>query len=106
MSVSTINALTEDERVKLEFAKRVRAANLADLENDTKYAVVLLKLGESVVPGDYAALRAAIVGIAGIQDVDLLIDHQTRSTIPVNHTQVIRITADVGLRDDTPEPPE
>ena len=102
MSVITITEPTGDTLTKLIFSKRLRASTSKDLENDTKYAVVLLKLAGAVVPGDYPALKTNIEAIAGIQEVSLLIDHQTRVSVPEYHTQVMSMRADVNLRDDTP----
>ncbi len=98
----TIIDLTDDEKLKLEFAKRRRAHASKDLADDTKYAVVILSLHPTVVPGDYPTLKAAIIAVTGVTDVDLLIDHQTRAVVPADHTQVLGIRADVTLRDDTP----
>ena len=101
MPVITIADLTDDERTKLVFAKRMRAGNSKDLEDGTRYAVVLIKLHASVAPSDYPALRTSMVDIAGIQDVDLLIDAVTPSSVPANHTQVLQVGANIQLRDDT-----
>ena len=59
-------------------------AQFLDLETDTKYAICLLKLNSAVVPGDYPNLKSAIEGVTGVQEITLIIDHQTRATIPAN----------------------
>jgi hypothetical protein len=104
MAIVTISDLTADEKTKLEFAKRLKAsATPQDLVDGTKYAVVLLKLAPAVTPADYATLKTDIIGVTGIQDATLLIDHETRASVPANHVQVLDVRADVTLRDDTPE---
>ena len=104
MAVNTITEPTGDDLTKLVFAKRLRANSSMDLENDTKYALCVLKLAGAVTPADYPALKTNIIAVTGIQDVDLLIDHQTKATVPENHTQVLSVAADIQLRDDTPAP--
>ncbi len=104
MPVVTIPDVTGDDLTKLVFAKRLRAGASQDLEDDTKYAIVLLKLAGAVVPGDYPTLKTNIEAVTGIQEVSLLIDHQTRASVPAGHTQVLWVMADINLRDDTPEP--
>ena len=104
MTVTTITEPTGDDLTKLVFAKRLRANSSMDLLNDTKYAVVILKLAAAVTPADYGTLATAVKTIAGINDIDLLMDHQTKAVVPENHTQVLSVAADIKLRDDTPEP--
>lgn len=102
MPIDTISDLTADELLKLEFAKRRKAAQSVDLADDTKYAIVLLTLNPAVTSGDYPTLKTDIEAVTGIQNVELLIDHQARASVPANHTQVLGVRADVTLRDDTP----
>lgn len=104
MSVITISDLSADDLTKLVFAKRLKRTANADLADGTKYAVVLMKLAGAVTPADYPTLKTNIEAVVGIQEVSLLIDHQTRASVPENHTQVLSVTANVKLRDDTPKP--
>ncbi len=104
MAVVTIPDVTGDDLAKLVFSKRLRGNAMSDLEDGTKYAVVLVKLAGPVVPGDYPTLKAAMEDVAGIQEVSLLIDHRTRASVPANHVQVLHVGADINLRDNTPEP--
>lgn len=99
---TTISDLAADDLTKLEYAKRRKAHVSQDLDDDTKYAVVLLKLASAVTPADYPTLKSDIIAVTGVQDVTLLIDHETRATVPANHTQVVSVRADITLRDDTP----
>jgi len=101
MPVNTISDLSADEITKLEFRKGLRSSNNVELKNDTQYAVVILELGAAVTPDDYAALGTAIKAITGITDVELVIDHKTRASVPTDHTQVAHISTDIQLRDDT-----
>ena len=106
MPITTITDLTADELAKLAFSKRLKAgASPVDLANDTKYAIVLVELHPTVTPDDYATLKTNLLAVSGIQAADLLIDHQTRASVPADHTQVLSVRADVTLRDDTPVPP-
>jgi len=102
MAVTTITEPTGDDLTKLVFAKRLRANSSMDLANDTKYALCILQLAGAVTQEDYPTLKTQIIAITGIQDVDLLMDHQTKAAVPENHTQVLSVAADIKLRDDTP----
>ena len=102
--VETITALSADELLKLEFQKRLKQNITADLADGTKYAVCLVKLAGAVTPGDYLTLKADIEAVTGVQEVSLLIDHQTKAAVPADHTQVLSVRADIDLRDDTPGP--
>lgn len=102
MATVTITEPTGDALTELVFAKRLRAHASADLEDGTKYALCLIKLASAVTQDDYPTLKTQITAITGIQDIDLLIDHQTKSSVPADHTQVLHVMADIKLRDDTP----
>lgn len=103
MPIKTLVRLTPDELTRLEYEKRLRiVADKVDLTDDVKYAIVLVALHSSVVPGNYPALKADIEGVTGIQNVELLIDHQARATVFADHTQVLQVRLDIALRDDTP----
>ncbi len=99
--MKTIIGMTPEELEKAEFRGR-RKVECADLEGDTKYAMVLLKLNPAVTPADYADLRTSIIGITGVQDVTLLIDHQTKATVQADHKQVLEASAKLKLLPDTP----
>lgn len=89
-------SLTEpnaDAAVVDMYNRGVRTHEVIDLDLDQKYAVVLLKLNNAVTPGDYPALGAAINAIAGIQGVNLIIDHRTRAAIPADHTLKLVVEA-------------
>ena len=100
LTITTTN-LTADAAEKLAFTKK-RASGSVDLEDDTKYAVCILKLAGAVTPADYATLKSNIEDVAGVQTISLLVDHQTEDAVQANHTQVLRVRADITLRDDTP----
>ena len=102
--VTTITGLTADEAEKLEFAKARKANVSFDLEDDQLYAITIIKLNNSVVPGDYAQLATDIKAITGVMDIDLLFEHRTRAAIPTDHTQFLSLRADIKLR--PPEVPD
>ena len=101
MPIVTISDLTPEQIVQLEFRQR-RGNNRVDLEDSTKYAVVLLKLAGAVTPGDYPTLKTNIEAVTGVQEVTLLIDHETRASVLADHTQVLRVMGEVSLRHDPP----
>ena len=81
--------LTADELEDLAFSKRKRVGFSGDLKNDTKYALVLVELAPGVSqPGDYPALKTALIGVTGIVDVTLVIDTHTKATVKAGHHQV------------------
>ncbi len=100
MPIANITEPTSADLARLAFSKGKRAAVSVDLEDDTQYAVCLVTLADAVTPGDYAALRAAIVAVAGIADVELLIHHRTVAEPPDECRQTARIRADVTLKDE------
>ncbi len=102
ISINSITALTPKQLIELEFAKRLRANASKDLKDNTKYALVLMELGNG--GESYSTLKAAIEAVPGIQEVSLLIDHQTKAVVPEFCTQVAGVRVDVHLREDTPEP--
>lgn len=93
----TITEPTSDETLVETYNRRMRAFDRKILEQDQLYAVVLLKLNNVVVPEDYPALGAAINAIAGIQGVNLLIDHKTRATVPTDHETSLIVEAHIRI---------
>lgn len=104
MTVKTTVDLTAAQLGDLEFRKALRENTTEDLEDNTRYAVVLLKLHPTVTPDDYPTLKAAMIDVPGIQDVTLLFDRQTKATMPANHVQTLHLMVDYQKRDDTPKP--
>lgn len=104
MALQTIDDLTEAQLEELMFRKGLRSNHpTIDLENGTKYAIVLLKLHPTVVvPDDYPAIRTDIIGVTGVQDVTLLFDRQTQATPPPNRVQTLNARVNFNRRDDTP----
>ena len=88
----TIVEMSEDDLVRLAYERRMKRSVIKLLETDTKYAVCLVKLHSAVTPADYPTLGFEIKQVTGIQDVDLLIDFQTRATLPVPSDPVTRDT--------------
>ena len=91
MVVTIPQDLTDLQKDDLVFEKKKRVGFQIDLDNDTKYAVVILKLAAGVSqPGDYAQLKTGIIAITGITDVDLVVDTHTKASIKAGHHQVAR----------------
>ncbi len=84
--------------------KAMRASKAIELDADTKYAVVLLKLAPGVAqPDDYPALGAAIRAVQGIAGIELLVDGETTD---VAEDERLLLVTDVHLRRETVEPVE
>ncbi len=79
MTITLID-MTPDQRLRLAVSKGLKRVVNKTLEDGTKYAICLLKLHPTVVPGDYPALKTAVEGVTGIQEIELLVDRETRAT--------------------------
>ena len=72
------------------------------LKPDTAYGVLVIELDDTVDrPGDYAALKEAILAIAGLNDLELVIDGKTPASVPEGR----ELRAEVGLTVKRPEVP-
>lgn len=101
MSVKALTVPSADEQQKLVYNRKVRVSNQVELPLDKKLAVVVLQLAPAVERSDYPELKTAIEAIAGIQDVELLVDGKTPASIPEN--TILWLATDVQLRiDDNP----
>jgi len=71
---------------------------------EQKMAIIALSLAPAITQGDYPTLKAAIEGIAGIQQVDLLVDGQApaAATVPDNHDMTVHTNVMIRV-DPTPE---
>ena len=96
MAVVTIPIPDADLEQRVAMNTRAKRHNTVVLPLGQKLAAVVLRLGVGVSQSDYPAMAAAIKGIAGIQDVDLLIDGITPASIPAGTE--LRLVADVQLR--------
>jgi hypothetical protein len=96
MGIKTIRALTEDEQAVLVFNRRMRGANSVALNTGQKVAVCALKLAPAVQQSDYPALKAAVDAIAGIQEIELLVDFQAPNIVPSGRE--IRLNIDTQVR--------
>lgn len=102
MSVKALTVPSADEQQKLVYNRKVRASNTVELPLGKKLAVVVLQLSPAVTRDDYPAIGAALAGVAGIQDVNLVVDGETPVSIPEG--TVLSLVAEVQLRiDDAPE---
>ena len=84
MAITLSEPTAEQQLINLYNAEqRIRvAAPQVSLEADTRYALCLLKLASAVEPSDYPSLKTAVEAITGIQEIQLVIDHQTRAVVP------------------------
>lgn len=97
MSVRTLTMPSADEQQKL-VRNRTRISNNEPIGLSQKFAVVLLKLAPAVTQADYPALKAAVEDIPGIQNVALLVDGLTDTTLPLNSE--FKLVSDVQVRID------
>ena len=82
--VTTLSEPTADQITKNIYNRGMAIASKLNLNTDQLYALCLIKLNNSVVPGDYPALKTAIEVITGVQEITLVIDHHTRTSVPAN----------------------
>jgi len=94
----TITEPSSDEQVIDMYNRGMTRAVSIDLNTATKYAVCLIRLAPAVTPANYPALKAAIEAITGIQEISLLIDHQTRASVPADFR--LRAICEFNLRID------
>lgn len=92
----TLTEPTADQTVINTYNRGMVATDKLDLAVDQLYALCLIKLNNTVVPGDYPALKAAIEAIAGVQEISLVIDHRTRATVPTD-TKIVAVL-EINLR--------
>ena len=90
MATKTLTEPTADTQLLDVYNRGMRVADRIPLEVDTKYALCLLTLNPAVEQTDYPTLKAAIEAIAGITNISLVIDHQTRATVPTD-TEIVAI---------------
>jgi len=94
---------TADQQIERIYNTGMAVSEQKVLEADTKYALCLLKLHSSVTPDQYPALKAAIEAVSGVQEISLVIDHQTRATVPDG--KQLKVVMEFNLRlDPIPEP--
>ena len=93
---TTLAEPSSDSQLIDMYNRGMRTASKVVLNTDQLYAVCLLRLNNAVQPSDYAALKTAIEAVTGVQEIQLLIDHHTRATVPTD-TQLIAVT-EIHLR--------
>jgi hypothetical protein len=92
----TLTEPTANQIVLDTYNRGMVAVDKLDLSVDQLYALCLIKLNNAVVPADYPALKAAIEAITGIQQISLVIDHHTRTTVPTD-TKLVAVL-EINLR--------
>jgi len=103
MALRTLTEPSDDAKLLKLYNSGMAMSNPKVLDLDRKYAVCLISLAAGVTqPDDYAALRTAIEGVTGVTEIELLIDGQTRATLPAGK-QLVAV-CEVNLRiQDVPE---
>ncbi len=94
--MKTLSEPTETQKLLYTYNRGMRAAERSELSPGTKYVVCLIALTPDMTAKGYAALTSEIKSIAGVKDVSLVIEHQTRDTIPEDY-RLIALT-EVNLR--------
>ncbi len=106
VNIKTILLATAEQLCRLARVGGLRAnSDRVDLIPEAKYAVCLLRLHDTVTPGDYSTIGTDIKAVTGVQDIDLLVDYQAASAAELEEyeVEVASVRADIRLRDDTPE---
>lgn len=104
--VDTMSELTDVQKLRLAYDKRMRFHQQVELTVDQLYALTLITLNNAVVPANYPALKAAIVSVTGIQDIDLMADHHTLASLPPDTKLMASISIDLNIVDIPQESPE
>ena len=100
----TIAELTDEQKLRLAYAKRMRVHQSVELTVDQLYALCLLSLNNAVQPTDYPALKTAVETVAGVQEINLVVDHHTLASLPADTKLVASITIDLNIVDVPQEP--
>lgn len=99
----TLSEPTADTQLLDVYNRGMRIADRIPLAVDTKYALCLLTLNAAVVPADYPTLKTNIEAVTGVSNISLVIDHQTRATVPTD-TEIVAIL-EFNLRIESTEEP-
>lgn len=100
----TIIELTDEQKLRLAYSKRMRVHKQVELTVDQLYALSLITLNNAVVPGDYPTLKANIEGVTGVQNISLLVDHRTLASLSADTKLVASISIDLNIVDVPVEP--
>ena len=111
LAYGAVRTITEPSAAdqQRQIYSRMRGVNITSLETDRKYAVVLLHLAPGVTQpaddpqnNDYAALKAGLEELTGIDSAELLVDGHAPASIPAGDQ--LRLIAEVYLNLNTPPP--
>ncbi len=97
--MKTLVQLSADEIQKLVYNRKMKISNFAQMEPDTKFAIILLEF-DSKNP-DYSAIATSVRSIDEVTSANLLIDGVTPVSIPVNTE--IKVVTDLQVRIDSVE---
>ena len=92
---ATIIIPNADEQLQIAVNKRARASGNLLLDENQKFACVLLKLEPTATQGDYPVLKTAIEAVAGIQEASLLADGQVP---PISEDYRARLYLEAAVR--------
>jgi hypothetical protein len=100
--VVTIVEPTADQQQIDVYNRKMRRGNRKVIATEQRFAVCLVEFNAAVdQPGDYAALKASVEAITGIESISLLIDGQAPVSIPEG--KELRLYVEGHLRiDDAP----
>lgn len=96
MPTKTLTEPSADAQLERLYNTGMAAVEQVDLVTGTKYALCLLRLAGAVTPADYPAIKTAIEGATGVQEIILLIDHETRASVPIG--KKLMLVAEMNLR--------
>jgi hypothetical protein len=96
---NTIIIPDADAQLRIAVNKRARQSDTVLLDADQKFACVLIKLAPAVTPDDYPALKAALEGVAGIEEVRLLVDGQAPGSIPAGAQVRLYVQGQMRIED-------
>lgn len=103
--IQTITIPDADERLKIAINKRAKRSGSVELDENRKFACVILKFNEAVTPANYPLLKTEIEALSGIQEVCLLVDGQVPAIIPAGTAAILHLNAQLRI-DDISTPPE
>ena len=98
----TLQEPTADQQLERLYNTGMVSSKSLQLDNDQLYALCLIKLNNAVVPADYPDLKAAIEAITGVQEINLVIDHHTRATVPTDKHLEAVVEINLRIEPDVP----
>ena len=97
--MKTLTEPTADAQVVAAYNRGMQVSEQVDLLTGTKYALCLLKLNSAVTSSDYPTLATDVRAVTGIQDISLVVDHETRASVPTGKKLVAVLELNLRLED-------